>query len=107
MEQQQQKKRLRISTQQSSASFGSLCTTAAAAASTAGGSENNDFKSSTYNNVETSTTMDPVLKQHINRLIDERDTLLRTGVYSNADTIIAELDRRIRDCLKEAKQTQK
>ena len=45
------------------------------------------------------------MKAHINRLIEERDTLLRTGVYSNSDAIIIELDKRIRECLKEAKQT--
>jgi hypothetical protein len=49
--------------------------------------------------------VDPNLKAHINRLIEERDTLLRTGVYSNSDAIIIELDKRIRECLKEAKQT--
>jgi hypothetical protein len=46
---------------------------------------------------------DTDLQEHINRLVDERDTLLRTGVYSNTDAIIIELDKRIRDCLKEAK----
>jgi len=50
--------------------------------------------------------VDPNLKAHINRLIEERDTLLRTGVYSNTDAIILELDKRIQDCYKEAKQTQ-
>lgn len=50
--------------------------------------------------------VDPNLKAHINRLIEERDTLLRTGVYSNTDAIIIELDKRIQDCYKEAKQTQ-
>jgi centrosomal protein CEP120 len=48
----------------------------------------------------------PGLHDHINRLIEERDTLLRTGVYSNSDAIIAELDRRIRDFLREAKSQQ-
>ena len=46
---------------------------------------------------------DADLQEHISRLVDERDTLLRTGVYSNTDAIIIELDKRIRDCLKEAK----
>ena len=45
--------------------------------------------------------VDPNLKAHINRLIEERDTLLRTGVYSNTDAIILELDKRIQDCYKE------
>ena len=48
--------------------------------------------------------VDQHLKEHITRLIEERDTLLRTGVYSNSDAIIIELDKRIRDCYKEAKQ---
>lgn len=47
--------------------------------------------------------IEPTLREHINRLTEERDTLLRTGVYSNTDGIILELDKRIRDCLKEAK----
>ena len=50
--------------------------------------------------------MDQNLREHIQRLTEERDTLLRTGVYSNSDAIIVELDKRIRDCLKEAKQMQ-
>lgn len=52
------------------------------------------------------SNVDPNLKSHINRLIDERETLLRTGVYSNSDAIIIELDRRIKECLKEAKHNQ-
>lgn len=50
--------------------------------------------------------IDPTLKEHIARLNDERDTLLRTGVYLQSDQIIVELDRRIKDCLKEAKLQQ-
>ncbi|KAI0208621.1 DUF3668 domain-containing protein [Lamellibrachia satsuma] len=37
--------------------------------------------------------------EHVTRLIEERDTLLRTGVYSSDDRIIAELDRQIRDVI--------
>lgn len=47
--------------------------------------------------------IDPNLQNHINRLMEEKETLLRTGVYSNTDTIIVELDKRIKDCLREAK----
>lgn len=47
--------------------------------------------------------VDSNLQEHVNRLKEERDTLLRTGVYLNTDAIIVELDKRIRDCLKEAK----
>ena len=36
---------------------------------------------------------------HISRLIEERDTLLRTGVYTAQDRIISELDRQIREAI--------
>ncbi|PIK47213.1 putative centrosomal protein [Apostichopus japonicus] len=36
---------------------------------------------------------------HVARLIEERDTLLRTGVYSHQDRIIVELDRKLNDAL--------
>ncbi|XP_041362219.1 centrosomal protein of 120 kDa-like [Gigantopelta aegis] len=39
------------------------------------------------------------LDDHITRLIEERDTLLRTGVYTTQDKIIAELDRQIREAI--------
>lgn len=55
-------------------------------------------------NMNLDVCMDQSLKDHICRLAEERDTLLRTGVYSNTDAIIIELDKRIRDCYKEAKQ---
>ena len=38
-------------------------------------------------------------EDHITRLIEERDTLLRTGVYTTEDRIIAELDRQIREAI--------
>ena len=37
--------------------------------------------------------------EHISQLIEERDSLLRTGVYSSDDPIIGELDRRIREAI--------
>lgn len=40
--------------------------------------------------------LDNSIDEHITRLIEERDTLLRTGVYTTQDRIIAELDRQIR-----------
>lgn len=43
------------------------------------------------------------IDEHITRLIEERDTLLRTGVYTTQDKIISELDRQIRDCLVQKK----
>ncbi|XP_061172082.1 centrosomal protein of 120 kDa-like isoform X1 [Saccostrea echinata] len=47
--------------------------------------------------------LDYSLDDHITRLIEERDTLLRTGVYSTQDKIIAELDRQIRESIAEKK----
>lgn len=43
------------------------------------------------------------LDEHITRLIEERDTLLRTGVYTTQDRIIAELDRQIRESMVQKK----
>ena len=37
--------------------------------------------------------------EHISRLVEERDTLLRTGVYTTQDKIIVELDRQIREAI--------
>ncbi|XP_029402898.1 centrosomal protein of 120 kDa [Mus pahari] len=39
------------------------------------------------------------LDDYLTRLIEERDTLMRTGVYSHEDRIISELDRQIREVL--------
>jgi centrosomal protein CEP120 len=39
------------------------------------------------------------LNDHVKRLVEERDTLLRTGVYSDSDAIIIELDKRINESL--------
>jgi centrosomal protein CEP120 len=43
------------------------------------------------------------LDEHLTRLIEERDTLLRTGVYTTHDRIISELDRQIRDAIAQKK----
>ena len=53
--------------------------------------------------VKPDTNDDGSLEEHISRLIEERDTLLRTGVYSTQDRIIAELDRQIREAMGEKK----
>nr|XP_039270701.1 centrosomal protein of 120 kDa-like isoform X1 [Styela clava] len=45
------------------------------------------------------TKADEHIDEHVARLIEERDTLLRTGVYSREDRIISELDRQIRDAI--------
>ncbi|KAM5300589.1 centrosomal protein of 120 kDa isoform 1-T1 [Ctenodactylus gundi] len=39
------------------------------------------------------------LEDYLTRLIEERDTLMRTGVYNHEDRIISELDRQIREVL--------
>uniref|UniRef100_K7EAE9 Centrosomal protein of 120 kDa n=1 Tax=Ornithorhynchus anatinus TaxID=9258 RepID=K7EAE9_ORNAN len=39
------------------------------------------------------------LDEHLTRLIEERDTLMRTGVYNHEDQLISELDRQIREAL--------
>lgn len=39
------------------------------------------------------------LDDYLTRLIEERDTLMRTGVYNHEDRIISELDRQIREVL--------
>ncbi|NXB89593.1 CE120 protein, partial [Vidua chalybeata] len=36
---------------------------------------------------------------YLSRLIEERDTLLRTGVYNHEDHIVSELDRQIREAI--------
>ena len=38
-------------------------------------------------------------EDHITRLIEERDILLRTGAYTISDGIISELDRQIRETI--------
>eukprot|EP00794_Sanderia_malayensis_P009837 gene9838-10847_t len=42
---------------------------------------------------------DQLMNSRIAKLIEERDTLLRTGVYSTDDKIIFELDRQIREAI--------
>ncbi|XP_009869514.1 PREDICTED: centrosomal protein of 120 kDa, partial [Apaloderma vittatum] len=39
------------------------------------------------------------MDDYLSRLIEERDTLLRTGVYNHEDHIVSELDRQIRDAI--------
>lgn len=46
-----------------------------------------------------SFNLDGSVDEHITRLIEERDTLLKTGVYTSQDRIIAELDRQIREAI--------
>ncbi|KAM3937125.1 centrosomal protein of 120 kDa [Leptodactylus fuscus] len=46
-----------------------------------------------------SRPQDEGLDDFLSRLIEERDTLLRTGVYTHEDRIISELDRQIREAM--------
>ncbi|XP_053910877.1 centrosomal protein of 120 kDa [Cuculus canorus] len=39
------------------------------------------------------------MDDYLSRLIEERDTLLRTGVYNHEDHIVSELDRQIREVI--------
>lgn len=39
--------------------------------------------------------------EHLSRLYEERDTLLRTGVYTQDDRIISELNRQILEATRE------
>ena len=41
--------------------------------------------------------------EHITRLIEERDILLRTGVYTSQDRIIADLDQQIKEAIAQRK----
>ncbi|XP_006987551.1 centrosomal protein of 120 kDa isoform X1 [Peromyscus maniculatus bairdii] len=45
------------------------------------------------------SALDEGLDDYLTRLIEERDTLMRTGVYNHEDRIISELDRQIREVL--------
>nr|XP_015815790.2 centrosomal protein of 120 kDa [Nothobranchius furzeri] len=40
-------------------------------------------------------------EEHLSRLLEERDTLLRTGVYTNEDRIITELNRQIQETMRD------
>ncbi|XP_055154952.1 centrosomal protein of 120 kDa isoform X2 [Symphalangus syndactylus] len=47
------------------------------------------------------------LDDYLTRLIEERDTLMRTGVYNHEDRIISELDRQIREILAKSNASNK
>lgn len=59
------------------------------------GDSNNFMESRKALNTDLNSSVD----EHISRLVEERDTLLRTGVYTTQDKIIVELDRQIRDAI--------
>ncbi|XP_025919701.1 centrosomal protein of 120 kDa isoform X2 [Apteryx mantelli] len=47
------------------------------------------------------------MDDYLSRLIEERDTLLRTGVYNHEDHIVSELDRQIREAIAKRNSTNK
>lgn len=47
----------------------------------------------------TSMSLNESSDEHLSRLLEERDTLLRTGVYTHEDRIIAELNRQIQEAM--------
>ncbi|XP_017324346.2 centrosomal protein of 120 kDa [Ictalurus punctatus] len=47
----------------------------------------------------TSMSLNECADEHLSRLLEERDTLLRTGVYTHEDRIIAELNRQIQEAM--------
>ncbi|XP_060787860.1 centrosomal protein of 120 kDa isoform X2 [Neoarius graeffei] len=46
-----------------------------------------------------STSLNESADEHLSRLLEERETLLRTGVYTPEDRIIAELNRQIQEAM--------
>ncbi|NWH71143.1 CE120 protein, partial [Piaya cayana] len=46
-----------------------------------------------------SRTLNENMHDYLSRLIEERDTLLRTGVYNHEDRIVSELDRQIQEAI--------
>ncbi|XP_071098431.1 centrosomal protein of 120 kDa-like [Haliotis cracherodii] len=62
-------------------------------------SNNMQLNSPKQINGHKSHDLDSSLDEHITRLIEERDTLLKTGAYTTQDKIIAELDRQIREAI--------
>ncbi|XP_060894833.1 centrosomal protein of 120 kDa [Labrus mixtus] len=48
-----------------------------------------------------SHTVNESADEHLARLLEERDTLLRTGVYTHEDRIIAELNRQIQEAMRD------
>ncbi|MFT7797369.1 centrosomal protein of 120 kDa isoform X1, partial [Arapaima gigas] len=47
----------------------------------------------------TEVPLNESVDEHLGRLLEERDTLLRTGVYTHEDRIIAELNRQIQEAM--------
>uniref|UniRef100_A0A1A7X9R5 Centrosomal protein 120kDa n=1 Tax=Iconisemion striatum TaxID=60296 RepID=A0A1A7X9R5_9TELE len=48
-----------------------------------------------------SSAVNESAEEHLSRLLEERDTLLRTGVYTHEDRIITELNRQIQEAMRD------
>ncbi|KAM6230711.1 centrosomal protein of 120 kDa isoform 2-T2 [Porphyrio hochstetteri] len=60
-----------------------------------------DAKDNSFGRVDSlhSRKLNENMDDYLSRLIEERDTLLRTGVYNHEDHIVSELDRQIREAI--------
>ncbi|KAM8984230.1 centrosomal protein of 120 kDa isoform 3-T3 [Ara ararauna] len=58
-----------------------------------------DVTANSAGRVSNSRKLNENMDDYLSRLIEERDTLLKTGVYSHEDHIVSELDRQIREAI--------
>ncbi|KAM4639299.1 centrosomal protein of 120 kDa isoform 2-T2 [Amazona ochrocephala] len=58
-----------------------------------------DVRANSAGRVSNSRKLNDNMDDYLSRLIEERDTLLRTGVYNHEDHIVSELDRQIREAI--------
>ncbi|XP_061202023.1 centrosomal protein of 120 kDa isoform X3 [Neopsephotus bourkii] len=58
-----------------------------------------DIRANSADRVSNSGKVNENMDDYLSRLIEERDTLLRTGVYNHEDHIVSELDRQIREAV--------
>ncbi|KAM9507399.1 centrosomal protein of 120 kDa isoform 3-T3 [Guaruba guarouba] len=58
-----------------------------------------DVRANSAGRVSNSRKLNENMDDYLSRLIEERDTLLKTGVYSHEDHIVSELDRQIREAI--------
>ncbi|XP_030898982.1 centrosomal protein of 120 kDa isoform X2 [Melopsittacus undulatus] len=58
-----------------------------------------DVRANSAGGVSNSRKLNENMDDYLSRLIEERDTLLRTGVYNHEDHIVSELDRQIREAI--------
>ncbi|KFQ52422.1 Centrosomal protein of 120 kDa, partial [Nestor notabilis] len=58
-----------------------------------------DVRDNSAGRVSNSRKLNENMDDYLSRLIEERDTLLRTGVYNHEDHIVSELNRQIREAI--------